>query len=130
MVLRRKSVRRQELQGLAVHTLNLLKVMFLEESWVSESSCYNCILRQLVADIRCAEAVPDTNKLRLAVFVTSGYSVYPLRHYLIGECCVLALPCFIIKARVSGCVMAILAMLPHRVLDTVSQLNSVAPWRR
>lgn len=83
--------------------------------------CAGCdgALREFIANIRRAEAVSDTHKLRLPCAVAVNYSLDPYRNCFIGKRSVLLFPGFVVKVR-GRLVVAVFAVFPHGVLFKVS----------
>jgi hypothetical protein len=105
-------------QGRA-HTLDVVKVMLLQERRVRKRADGDSMGCQLITHVRCSKAIADAGVLGVsaAVLLLDGFD--PLWYRGISESRVFPFPCLIVKGRI-GVVMSALAVLPDWVLSSMS----------
>lgn len=89
--------------------------MFLQKRRMRKCANCDCILRQLIADVRRAKTVTYASEPRRFRSVLLLDRVDPFGHSNIRESCVLAFPSLVVKVRVRG-VIPVFSMFPDWVL--------------
>lgn len=115
-------------------TFEIEEMRLLQERWMGKrSSRTDAGAGKLIAYVWCAvtvtdrslttsfieesgEGLPNTCKLRPGLPVFLFHLIHPLGHSIDAEGPVLALPCLVVKARLSGGVVAGFAVFPYGIL--------------